>query len=413
MNEGETKKKRISVVMVGNVHRDHGPPVMLLQLIKQLVKMGCNVVYCDEMTPDITLPLKIIFDTTNTQDSEEYRHLCHTDKEHAKPYFRLDDLEMINSVAKSRTRYDLIIGINAHTAEKTLCQYLFQTKIPYQGLEPPAAEWEEMQARFHEGHAVAEFEQQRAPYMAATLVEKVFPDLKENTIVICNIGVLHSHRVAANVLEQHAQAQDPSCNIKAIPLVCFSNYIDEEERTLLLNEIQEMRKSDPVVIAKRYSTLPTVQATALKETKDGNSFESEDFCKAFQEAAMFAKPPKMYFIPTTDKELITRQNGKVLQAKNGGLYASFRSCDLTAEKRKALGIERKQLTLDKNGAEKLELLRTRKEFIVIEETCIPHKFLVTFPPEQLDFVTKVASKEWRELLAKDTTQTKLKGPDSP
>ncbi len=387
-----TKKLNIAVVLVGTIHRDHGSPVMLLQQIAQLVKLGCNIVYCDEMTSDLTLPFKIMCDAVNCEESEKYRAHCHTDKKHAKSYFRMNDLEKIQTIAHSREHYDQILWINSHPAEKNLAQYLLKAKIPYQGLEPPMTEWKKIQKRFAKGSAVLELEQTRTEYMARTLTTKIFPTLKQNTLIICNVGVLHSHRIAAKVLDQHAQTQPSQTTIKVFPMICYSNYIDEEERNYFLNNISEMRKADSENIVRLYSSLPAVQNISLTETPNGEAFESEEFCKVFHEASQFVKAPKFYFIPNVTPEkrklLEELKQGEIIERSENACVL-LRSCDLTAERRATLGIERRLIKFGAQRNKQLAELNTRKTTITLEETCYPSKYLVTFPPNELLFIEDI------------------------
>lgn len=395
-------KKRVSVICLGHVHRDHSLQVILLSQLKHLVKDGINVFYCTEQLENHTLAVKIERDKRCATQNAEYvtlpaiqKILRPPDKDHAKPYFTFKDVQEIRAFLKEispsteesefRTLAEEISRFQMYIHQIPLNTFLDEHHIPLLGLECPNTE--DLLNRSNNFSADLEaVEKNRVSHMAKTFHRKVLPTLEQNTLVITHGGALHTRRLAANILAEMQTQTDTNIELHVFALNSVSNYgRDSWAGTCTLIKTRE--ESDSPSIKIIYETLP-LRIAELIEKNQGESFESEEFYKVFQEATLPLRSPKLYFIPDRNadkRKLIEDLNGTIVQERDNGFYVKIRSVTLKAEQRKILGIERKMALLTD---EMLHTLEENKK-ITLEKTCYPGKYLVTFPQDLFDFVKEI------------------------
>jgi hypothetical protein len=168
-----------------------------------------------------------------------------------------------------------LIKLPAKRAAKSLLSYLLEQNIKYVPIERKKSEWdnflqlldktEDEKTNFE---IILKHEKDRIDTMIDNIYHHAIQPL-QNTggIIICNIGNLHAHRLAANL---HAR-----CKISSIALYCYSDQQAKNINDHLHNLNISKLKIDSNEIRQLYEDIPYM--TLHFESDDKNEFKNKEF----------------------------------------------------------------------------------------------------------------------------------------
>jgi hypothetical protein len=215
-----------AVIIIGEVHRDPAPVAIIEQFLDNLkAKSVGPAIYCEmpsNVTPELyyenilaTIPpvermIKGYFQKFFI--AKESLRLTYTPIEK-----QVGLKQAISSIIKDETQatqaFTSLIRINTYKQELSLYKKIINSNIPYKGIDDGISYDHKDMLK-------------RDKNMAQTIYNNMIKSDKECNVVICQVGILHVHRVTG-FLEKIIE-NSLNKNIKLFPMMLHSHYVDDE-----------------------------------------------------------------------------------------------------------------------------------------------------------------------------------------
>lgn len=383
--------KNITLIFAGENHYDPGPTGMIRDGLQQLHEKAIPQIFCREITHEMTLEMKISAEIEAATEGKtllkntKVLQFAKTSNNLAYPYFTHDSTQCIKKLLGKAADYVLL---NLNIKEQNLLNtQLIKYNIPYQGIERSNKEYMEL------CHLVAigidpeqiylQHEAARVQAMLENLFNKAVPHLASTGgVVWISIGGAHTHNLAISALhhiKQNKLSETHSFNV--ISLVCNSEYAPNEDFS---DAIKQMRKGlqrpdlEELFNKQPYKKIDDIQEQGKHKFTSTKFQEVVNFSiKAFQRTHLFSLPP----LTSEMRNVLQETKAKIVKKDMEHTLISIVSEVLLQPLRNSLGIDRRIITLRKNGNEILESM-SKNPLLTIEPQIDPLKFLITFPQSE-------------------------------
>src|SRR3990167_118139 len=285
------QRAQISIICVGEAHCDPSAKLSILSAIKKFHEKNIPVVFCAEKPQESTLIEQ--YDILNKEISafenaiEVYNLGKYFYKENGEelPFFNLNNSKNLKFEIKQKLEEknlpllneicEELIKLPAKQAAKKLLAYLIDNKIEYIAIDRIKSLWDSFcqsisntENNTKNFDIILSHEKDRIDTMVDMLFHKaILPLQNMGGIIICNIGAMHAHRLAANLQAKY--------KIPSIALYCYSDQQAENINNHLRNLSISKCRVDPIEIKKLYEHVPYL--TLHFEVGDNNEFCNKKF----------------------------------------------------------------------------------------------------------------------------------------
>jgi hypothetical protein len=396
------EKAKISVLCVGEMHNDPVSSQWLNKTINDLRSHNIPIIFCMEK-PNLpinqaiynlknsmsmaknfiikydlnryytyNLPLKFINDKNRELLILELRNIPELNK-----MYNLDKINIIHELIKNN---------EADEQKLIFLQKLKELNIPYIGIDNVAGEKGATKIEEILQHTV---EQKRINDMVSNILNLAFPLLEgKGGVIICSTGMMHSHRLAANLVNHLQQNKIDNIELKVLTANLYSEYV-EEIAYASIQQVNNTKNYDSMPIKELYWHIDCQNILIPQATLKN----PEALDKIVNELIAHASTRKVEFIipnMNTEKELsIINAGGSVVEyiPANNSAKISIASSVLKNNIRGDLGIDRQLIKFSSETSLRLEYLRKFTSATI--EDSGNGKYLITFPQEQLEIIKSV------------------------
>jgi hypothetical protein len=286
------QQAQISIICVGEAHSDPAAKLSILSAVKKFHEKNIPIIFCAEKPQDSTLIEQ--YDILNNEISAfENAIECYDlgkyfyDKNgQALPFFNENNIKNIEFEIKKHLEEKNIpllneicselIKLPAKHAAKRLLTYLSEHKIEYVAIDRIKSEWNSFCQSLDNTENNAEnfdiiciHEKNRIDTMVNMIFHKaILPLQNTGGIIICNIGAMHAHRLAANLQAKY--------KIPSTALYCYSDQQAENIHNHHLHNLNVSKlRVDSTEIRQLYEHISYLLLHF--NVKEDNDFYNEKF----------------------------------------------------------------------------------------------------------------------------------------
>jgi hypothetical protein len=279
--------KKISIVILGNIHRDPAPLILMRDLLPSLHQKKIPCVHCEEDHADQTLDNKLIGNSKFLEQNEALfkipaiHNLLTKKKTLTRTYLPLDcrhELEKIIASATLLPKNEVnslvwsLLHNNAYIEHLKLAQLEKTLGISYCGIEMSLQEQKKMQYETQNNNMYALWENKRIDIMVNNIFAKGCAQLAGDGIIFITCGINHAHRLAV-ALQLHYNKNPELKNkygIKIFPLKFFSPYVTDGIESHKA-AVAITKQYDSAEVLKSYDLIPCYEIMC---TEQGDTFTS-------------------------------------------------------------------------------------------------------------------------------------------
>ena len=398
---------KITILVVGYIHRDPVTIVMLRELIHHYQSQHVKMVMCEEDSADASLVTRLSGNKIGVQNAERLMKLPDVkklliDDAHSKySHFPLATYDSLAAAIKKRLPNTDSLALDSHVwcllrknyySESTkLTETLMKYNIPYYGIENSLEGRNKMMVdvTLNGDQAYVKYEQLRIETMTANILKKGLTSLEGDGLVIVKCGANHSLRLAANIIkrinEQPALAND--IDIQVIPTTWFSPYVMDGMSSHQVALAKTAPDDSPEMVKLQLANPVTqIQFTEIK-----GLFSSDAISTVNEKILSHLPSVAHYFVPdwTSEKsKLIVKHGGVVIEVKDQLAEIAIESSAMKRALREAIGVSRRLLTLKGDVGLQLAALAKNTDFTV-ESKFKSSQYLVTLPTEKLSVLEEI------------------------
>jgi hypothetical protein len=398
---------KITVLILGGSHRDPVIPSLALKHMRDAHSKGIKVAYCPEISSEQTAE---IYHDRNKQCSESAkRGIAHCEllkyarKDLTAPYFleaAFDDImcamkyhikpESHHQVYSSAIQ---VIRCLSNLGEIDLMEWVLKNKIRFQAIEsvlhnPKVSDEEVLQNDF-----------ERTSGFAKKTLDLLGEFQESGGLIVCTGGYLHSQRFAGHLL-RFLETSLINFELQVLPVIALSAYVPDAQSTAaaLIEKLPWNGQED----LKPSMSLIPVPILKIEDCADKPYFESPDLSDLFIKALFLSKDGEapLVVIPRERVDQINAMGGifvKYLETDSTKAFIQIPTIGLTKEVRSQFDLDKRKLTFPDCLKLRLNYL-LQNPLLTVEPTEDPEVVMVTFPKNQLVYVTK-AIKDYPQLVS--------------
>ncbi len=404
---------RITIVILGEIHRDPAPPKLLMEHMDLIRSAKIPMVYCYESPHDNKLEEEIerhqssIAGNAHVLKIPAIRTLLKEHKESGVQYFEIADLPKIEKILAS-IRPDLedhvihvtgasAISNNSHKSRLDLLKKIKHDGVAYFAIDCNKRETQAVQNNLELWQPNETY---RMMQMTDQLFDTVIPRLKDNGgVIFISIGMLHVHRLTAHIMTKLATGCCATHTIIVQPTIMFSPLV-EDAREAMLKAQHEYDNIDPNEIRSWY---PCISITKLKaQITSGEKVNSTEFSTHIQRVIdTHTVKPVTISIPNLNankKRVLALLGARVIEEKKELSKVEVLPPWLLKSARKKLEIDKHKIRFPDHTLHRLDYLKSING-VCIEATDENNVYHITFC--QRDFArVKQAVIKWEDFSTK-------------
>jgi hypothetical protein len=260
---------KISIICVGEIHTDSAAKDSILCAIKKFHARKIPVVYCPESPLDTKLIeySKLLNSNVELLSSDSVIKKYNLEEILLKPdgqlfpYFSEDKREEVENkirtvLIEEQHIEDLELlssefcKLSGHRSSRNILNYLIKNNISYVPIDLETIERDKTSKDITEENTVdvvLKYEKMRISTMTENIYQKAIKPLETTGgIIICNVGIMHAHRLAVNL---YIKSQ-----IKPIVLHCYADHGFDLDQMIEINNTKITFDSNETL--KLYSEVP-------------------------------------------------------------------------------------------------------------------------------------------------------------
>ncbi|MDP3267534.1 MAG: hypothetical protein Q8M40_00665 [Legionella sp.] len=287
------RQQKIQIIIVGETHTDPCAKSYIANAVSKLVDKKIPITYCSEKPCNLTNVisvserLKKVIDTYDEfiTDNKLHEFFC-LDNGHKRPYLSPEgktnlkksifDLFNTEDPSISNGIFSDIITLNSRKEELKILNLIIDNNLNYVPIDFEIGTNNALDNLITECSFsnIVNTEQERTDIMIDNLFKKAMPPLMETCgIIICNVGLLHAHRLAAKIfykLDQNPEIYK-NIDIKINSLFLYSDYLENNFEEIISDNERLKCCVDKDEIKNLYNIIPFLPLGCV-ENKDNSDF---------------------------------------------------------------------------------------------------------------------------------------------
>lgn len=394
-------RKKVTILVIGYIHRDPATIVMLRELIDHYQSQHVKMVMCEEDNAEAMLETRLSGNKVGVKNAEYLlkmpdikKHLIES-PELKYSYFPLSSSEILASViekhfphADSLARQShlwCILRKNYYSESIALTEQLMHYNIPYHGIESHSKEQTKILKSIEaDGNdAFVNHEQARINVMTTNILGKGLASLKGDGLIIAKCGANHAQRLAANIQKRLNDdvALTTEADFQIISTTMFSPYVMDgmpsHQAALALTSPDD--SSEIIELQKKNPTIQVIFA------ENKGLFTADKLAEVNEMVLSHLPSATHYIIPDWNSEknnLLEKLGGKLISINGKTGKILIDSAVMKKDIRDEFGVCRRLVTLKGDVAGQLAALKQQTEFTV-EPKFKSNQYLVTLPSNKL------------------------------
>ncbi|AZL15267.1 hypothetical protein [Rickettsiales endosymbiont of Stachyamoeba lipophora] len=290
-------KPKISIVILGKIHRDPMANAVAEELVGKLANQQIPIVFCTEKEHNPNLPELLAHLSNQIPLTEEYikkndlQKFFETRHGLKLPFVSLEnqlrllkELEKMpnsSSFSPSKSLQD-IICIESTKKNLSLLKIIKELKVPYIGIDK---DYHLVHSSTPEDH---EIELKRINNMVTGVTQQAFKEYDNGSkLIICQGGIIHTHRFAASLMAFIQDNPNLPFDIAIYPVTIHSEYV-QDQIPGTKEVIFSMQQNDSQVLKLLYRQM-NAREIFFEEDQVTGTFKSVEFDMLISQAINHVK----------------------------------------------------------------------------------------------------------------------------